>query len=50
MKGETCSRFRALWRMLGSARDRVWELNYSDPTARDIIGSTLGAEAEEEAA
>ena len=44
------TKFRALWRMLGHARDRVWELNYSDPTARDIIGSTLGAEAEEEAA
>jgi len=39
---------RAIWRLLGSARDRVWELCYSDPTARDIIGATLIAEAEEE--
>ena len=42
------TRFRAIWRMLGSARDRVWELCYTEPTPRDIIGSTLYAEAEEE--
>jgi hypothetical protein len=39
---------RAIWRMLGSARDRVWEVSFSDPVARDIIGATLMAEAEEE--
>ena len=36
---------RAIWRALGTARDRVWEVTYTDPTARDIIGSTLFAEA-----
>jgi hypothetical protein len=43
---------RAMWRRLGRARDRVFELNYSDPTARDIVGATLFGEAEndEEAA
>ena len=45
--GET--RNRAIWRRLGHARDRVYELNYSDPTARDIIGVTLFFEPEEEA-
>lgn len=40
---------RAIWRRLGKARDRVYELNYSDPTARDIIGVTLFFEPEEEA-
>ena len=39
---------RAIWRLLGSARDRVWELTFTDPTARDIIGATLFAEAEED--
>ena len=37
---------RAIWRRLGKARDRVYELNYSDPTARDIIGATLFGEGE----
>jgi hypothetical protein len=32
---------------LGRARDRVYEVNFSDPTPRDIIGSTLFGEAEE---
>lgn len=45
--GET--RNRAIWRRLGRARDRVYELNYSDPTARDVIGVTLFFEPEEEA-
>lgn len=45
--GETKN--RAIWRRLGHARDRVYELNYSDPTARDIIGVTLFFEPEEEA-
>lgn len=44
------TRNRALWRRLGHSRDRIYELNYSDPTVRDIIGVTLFAEAEEEAA
>lgn len=34
---------RALWRRLGQARDRVYELRYSDPTQRDIVGATLYA-------
>lgn len=46
--GET--RNRALLRRLGKFRDRVWEVSFSDPVARDIIGATLFAEAEEEAA
>jgi hypothetical protein len=41
--GETKN--RAIWRALGRARDRVWEINYTDPTQRDIIGATLYAEA-----
>jgi len=39
---------RAIWRLLGTARDRVWELCFSDPTARDVIGATMFAEAEED--
>lgn len=31
---------------LGRARDRVYEVNFSDPTPRDIIGATLFGEAE----
>ena len=42
------TRNRAIWRLLGSARDRVWELNFSDPVPCDIIGATLFAEAEDE--
>lgn len=48
MAGQTKN--RALIRRLGKFRDRVWEANFSDPTARDIIGATLFAEAEEDAA
>lgn len=48
MAGETKN--RAILRRLGKFRDRVWEANFSDPVARDIIGATLFAEAEEEAA
>ena len=44
--GETKN--RAIWRRLGRARDRIYELNYSDPTQRDIIGATLFFEPEEE--
>lgn len=39
---------RAIWRRLGSSRDRIYELNYSDPTPRDIIGVTLFFEPEDE--
>ncbi len=39
---------RAIWRRLGRARDRVYELNFSDPVRRDIVGVTLFFEAEDE--
>lgn len=42
------TRNRAMWRRLGRARDRVYELNYSDPTARDIVGATLFGSGEDE--
>jgi len=32
---------------LGRARDRVYEVNFSDPTPRDIIGATLFGETED---
>jgi hypothetical protein len=35
---------RAIWYQLGEARDRVWEVSYTDPTMRDVIGATLWAE------
>lgn len=38
---------RAKWNRLGAARDRVFEVNFSDPVPRDIIGATLFLEAEE---
>ncbi len=38
---------RAIWRRLGGPRDRVFEVNFSDPTARDVIGATLFCEAED---
>jgi hypothetical protein len=37
---------RAIWRRLGRARDRIYELNFSDPVQRDIIGATLFGEPE----
>jgi hypothetical protein len=37
---------RCIWRRLGGPRDRVFEVNFSDPVARDIIGATLFAEAQ----
>jgi len=40
---------RALWRRLGQARDRVYEMRISDPVRRDIVGSTLFAQGEVEA-
>jgi hypothetical protein len=39
------TRNRAIFRLLGHARDRVWEASFSDPVQRDIIGATLFAEA-----
>jgi len=38
---------RAKWNRLGYARDRVYEVNFSDPTPRDIIGATLFLEPED---
>ena len=38
---------RAIWRRLGGPRDRVFEVNFSDPTPRDVIGATLFCEAED---
>jgi hypothetical protein len=38
---------RAKWNRLGFARDRVYEVNVSDPVPRDIIGATLFGEAED---
>lgn len=35
---------RAIWRRLGIARDRVYELRYSDPTPRDIVGASITTE------
>lgn len=37
---------RALWRRLGHARDRVYEMRISDPVKRDIVGATLFAQGE----
>jgi hypothetical protein len=39
---------RAIWRRLGRARDRVYEVSISDPVQRDIIGATLFFEEEEQ--
>lgn len=41
---------RAMWRRLGHARDRVYEMSISDPVKRDIVGATLFAQGEQEAA
>lgn len=35
---------RAIWRRLGQARDRVYEVSISDPVKRDVVGATLYAE------
>lgn len=42
LAGETKN--RAMWRQLGRARDRVYEVVISDPVQRDIIGATLYVE------
>lgn len=34
---------RAIWRRLGQARDRVFEVRVSDPVYRDVVGATLYA-------
>jgi hypothetical protein len=41
------TKFRAIWRRLGYARDRVWEVNFTDPVQCDIIGATLWAASSE---
>jgi len=35
---------RTIWRKLGIARDRVFELRVSDPVNRDIVGASLDGE------
>lgn len=42
--GET--RHRCIWRRLGMARQRVYELNFIDPVPADVIGATLFLEME----
>lgn len=39
---------RAKWNRLGRARDRIYEVNFTDPVPSDIIGATLFLEPEEE--
>jgi len=39
MTGET--KYRAIWRRMGAARDRVYEAKFSDPVPRDVVGATL---------
>ena len=34
---------RAIWRRLGQARDRVFEVRVTDPVYRDIVGASLDA-------
>lgn len=36
---------RAIWRRLGSSRDRVYEVRISDPVKRDIAGASLSVGA-----
>ena len=43
MAGETKN--RAIWYLLGEARDRVWEASFTDPVPCDIIGATCYMEA-----
>lgn len=37
------TRNRAIWRKLGQARDRIWEVVVTDPVDCDIVGATLYA-------
>jgi hypothetical protein len=39
--GET--KARVIWRRMGAARDRVYEVRVSDPVRRDIAGASLSA-------
>lgn len=39
---------RAMWRRLGRARDRVYEMSISDPVKRDVVGATLFAQNEQQ--
>lgn len=39
------TRSRVIWRRLGAARDRVYEVRISDPVRRDIAGASLSANA-----
>lgn len=32
---------RAIWRRLGTARDRVYDVRFSDPVPRDVVGASL---------
>jgi hypothetical protein len=41
------TRDRAMVLQVGEARDRVWEVNVSDPIPRDIIGATIFGERQE---
>lgn len=41
------TRDRAMVMQLGEARDRVYEVNVSDPVSRDIVGATLFGERQE---
>ena len=43
VQGQSMS--RAIWRRLGSSRDRVYEVRISDPVKRDVAGASLRAEA-----
>jgi len=38
---------RAMWRRLGQARDRVFEVRITDPVYRDIVGATLFGQGSE---
>jgi len=39
MAGKT--KYRAIWRRMGNARDRVYEAKFSDPVPRDVVGASL---------
>jgi hypothetical protein len=32
---------RAIWRRMGEARDRVYDVRFSDPVPRDVVGASL---------
>jgi len=35
------TRNRAIWRRMGDARDRVYDVRFSDPVPRDVVGASL---------